>query len=357
VHTSTNFAPRLAGTFDVGGNGKVLIKATAGRYYQEPGQDLFNEQYATQPNGTNQFVQIAWNPVTQRYDGRTQTTVPLLGFNPGTFDPYYKDEASLGVDYQFSDAWAFKTRATVWEAEDLFWTTSQFNAAGVAQADVRNWDDGFREYEGILFELNRAMRDNWTLRTNYTLSETTGNTFGNVLGGTLAEDDLFEALGGVECVGNPCIPNGRTDTTIVNREGIGNPTRKHNLNIVGLKTFPIGNHSIGLGGYFGYRAGEYWGKRTTTNVRHPVSGNTISTTRYEQPIDANQLEDTMTLNLSGNWQFPIKGQFSGRLGVEAVNVTNEQEVIAINHNTGLAEVGKLAYQQPREYRFQVGLTF
>jgi hypothetical protein len=358
VHESTHYAPRLAATYDVGGEGSLLIKATAGRYYQEPGQDLFNEEFATLPNGTNQFVTIAWNQATQRYDGRAQTTVPPLGSNPGTFDPYYKDEVSLGFDWQFADAWALELRGSVWEQEDLFWVTNQFNAAGVAQTDLRNWDDGFREYEGVQLELNRSMRDNWTIRTNYTLSETTGNTFGQTNGGTLANDDLFEGLGGVECVGtNPCVPNGRTDTTIVNREGIGNNSRRHVLNILGLRDFPIGTHSIVLGGYFGFRSGERWGKRTATQVRHPTSGNLISTTRYEQPIDAEQLEDTYTLNLNGQWRFPIRGQFEGRVGIEAVNVTNEQEVIAINHATGQRDTGKLAFQSPREYRLQIGFSF
>ena len=43
--------------------------------------------------------------------------------------------------------------------------------------------------------------------------------------------------------------------------------------------------------------------------------------------------------------------------VEAVNVTNEQEVISINVNTGLPDPGKVAYQSPREYRLQIGITF
>ena len=65
----------------------------------------------------------------------------------------------------------------------------------------------------------------------------------------------------------------------------------------------------------------------------------------------------MTLNLSGHWEFPIAGQFSGRLGAEVVNVTDEQELVGMNFNTGLPDSGKLAFQSPREYRFQVGVTF
>ena len=46
-------------------------------------------------------------------------------------------------------------------------------------------------------ELNRAMRNNWTLRTNYTYGENNGNNFGNG-DGTVDEDDFFDGIGGVE---------------------------------------------------------------------------------------------------------------------------------------------------------------
>jgi hypothetical protein len=339
----------------------MLLKATAGRYYQVAGQDLFNENYATKPNGQNVFTEIPWVVATQSYTGTPRRqNLPASG-NPGTFDPYYKDEASLGFEWQFVPAWAFEVRGSMWEETDAYWVTNQFNAAGQIVLDVRNWDDAFREYEGVVFQLNRAFRDNWTLRTNYAWGDTTGNHFGN---GEVAlfQDSLFEGLGGIEiCNATSYVGcrQGSTDATIRNREGESNTSREHVLNIVGLKVFPIGEHSIGLGGYFGFRSGERWGLRAPTTVRHPTASpaQNISTTAYVEPRGSQQLEDTMTLNLSGHWEFPIAGQFKGRLGAEVVNVTNEQELIGINFNTGLPVAGKLAYQSPREYRFQVGVTF
>lgn len=350
IISSTDFMPRLGATWDVSGGGKVLLKATAGRYYQVEGLDIINREYATKPSGTNQFSQLRWNPATQRYDLFQLRTVPVLGSSPGVFDPYYKDEASLGVDWQFLPTWAFKVRGTWWETGDNFWSTQQFNAAGQVVTDVRNWDDGFREYQGVQLEVNRAFRNNWTLRSNYTLGEGNGNNFGSG-DATVDEDDLFEALGGLE------VGTNRTDATIRNREGRGNSDRTHNLNIVGLKVFPIGKHSVGLGGYLGFRSGERWGLRPSTTIRHPVSGQTITSTTYTQPRDANQLEDTQTLNLTGHWQFPIKGAFEGRLGVEAVNITDEQEVIGIIVTNGQRLPGRIAFQSPREIRLQVGVTF
>jgi hypothetical protein len=328
----------------------VLLKASAGRYYQVTGQDIFNREYATKPNGTNQFTQIAWNQATQRYDGQSRRTVPVLGFNPGTFDPYYKDEVSLGVEWQIVPTWAFQARASWWEVDDAFWSTDQWNAAGQVVRAVRNWDDGFRKYQGVQLELNRALRDNWTVRTNYTYGETDGNNFGSG-DGSLDEDDLFEGLGGIET------GTGRTDATIINREGRGNADRTHILNLVGLRMFPVGRHDFTVSGYFGYRSGERWGLRPNTVLSRPGTTQTINTTTYREPRDAQQLEDTYTLNLAGYWLFPIMGAVEGRLGAEVVNVTNEQEVISINIANGQPDAGKVAYQAPREYRFQIGISF
>jgi hypothetical protein len=358
IISSTDFAPRLAATYDTKGDGTFLIKATAGRYYQVVGQDIFNREFATLPNGQNQSTLFRWNANTQRYDIFGSRTL-LSGLDTGTFDPYYKDEVSAGVEWQFVPAWAFKARAIWWEVGDTFWSTNQFNAAGQVVSDVRNWDDGFREYQGAVFELNRAFRDGWTVRTNYTYSDGDGNTFGTG-DGTTDADTLFELLGGLEvCTASSapgCTP-GSTDATIRHREGSGNTEREHILNLVGLKNLELGSTTLTLGGYFGFRSGEPWGLRAPTSLRHPVSGISQSTTTYVTDRDANQMEDTYTLNLSGYWQFPISGRFEGRVGVEAVNVTNEQEVISINLTTGQPDAGKTAIQSPREYRFQVGLTF
>ena len=144
----------------------------------------------------------------------------------------------------------------------------------------------------------------------------------------LHNDDLFEALGGVE------VGTGRTDATIINREGRGPFDRTHILNLTGVKNFTLGNHKIGVGGYFAFRSGERWAQRLATQIAHPVSTQRISTTTYRVPRDSEQLEDTYSLNLTGTWTFPIKGRFAGRVGIEAVNVTNEQEVIGINRANG-----------------------
>ncbi|HUE96187.1 MAG TPA: hypothetical protein VMN39_05985, partial [Longimicrobiaceae bacterium] len=347
----TKIAPRLGVVYDVEGSGRLLLKASAGRYYQIVNQDLVNDEFARLPSGANLFDRFLWNPATQRYDRFDRRVVPALDTAIQEVDPYYKDEITLGTQWQFSDTWVFEAQAIWWELSDLFWASDQFDAEGGVRRDVRNWDEGFRDYSGLRLELNRAFRGGWTLRTNYTLGENEGNNFGANDNVSTHDDDLFEGLGGVE------VGTGATDATSVFRDGRGFLDRTHNLNIVGLKQFSAGAHVFALGGYFLFRSGEPWGLRESTVVAHPVSGQTITTTSYREPRDAQQLEDTFSLNLTGSWNFPIGGRLQGRVAIEVANLTDEQELIGINRANGLPIPGTAAFQAPREFRGQVGVQF
>ena len=184
------------------------------------------------------------------------------------------------------------------------------------------------------------------LRSNYTLGKSEGN-----VDFVVDDDDLFEALGGIQ------VGTGRTDATIVNREGRNQWDREQLLNLVGLKRWEIGNHDIGVGAYYFYRAGARWGLRPNTTVRHPVSGQIINTSTYTEPRDQNQLEDTFSVNLTAEWSFPIHGSVRAKIGGEVSNLTDEQEVVDINIATGDPTPGIIAYQVPREFRLRAGISF
>ena len=344
-------SPRLAAAYDAHGNGRLLVKATAGRYYQAHPQDLASAVFRVLPDGRNAYDELNWNPLTQRYDLFNRRQDPP-GANPiREVDPYYKDEVSFGVEWQFSEFWAFRALGTWWKIGDAFWTTTQYDENGIPFLDLRNWDGGFRDYRGLRWEVSRALRQGWTVRVNHTWAENRGNTFGAGENVVLYDDDLFEGLGGVE------VGTGATDATIVHREGRGNFDRTHILNVVGLKQISIGAHTIRVGGSFSFRSGERWGLRANTTLVHPDSGKTIRTTSYRQPRDAEQLEDTFVVNLTGTWTFPLGPRFNARVGIEVTNVTDEQAIIGVNRANGQPLPGVAAFQAPREVRGQVGITF
>ena len=348
-------APRVAMNYDTKGDGTFLLRGTLGRYYQIHPNDYSPRWFGSLPNGRNIFDQFLWNPATQLYDRFQRRFLPADPNDVQSTDPYYKDEITFGFAWQFADLWAFEATGILWDNSDLWMATTQFDANGAAYQDVRTWNSAphkaERKYEGLRLGIRRSFRNNWTINGNYTLSKGEGNNYGRNDNTVVWEDDLFEGLGGVQ------VGTGATDATIVNRYGHGNRNRTHNLNIVGVRQIPIGNHNITIGGYFGFRSGEEWGNRRATSVSHPVSGQSIKTTTYIEPRDANQLPEEVNLNLTGQWNFPIKGSARGRIGLEAFNITDQQRMVGINRANGKPFPGIAAYQHPREYRLQIGVTF
>ena len=349
---SSDLAPRLAVTYDVGGDGKFLIKGTAGRYYQHIAQNIVNEDGATKSNGANAFREFGFNPTTGLYDRLLRTVLPSLNTDFQNIDPYYKDEVTAGIEWQVFQNWAFKARGMYWKLDDLFWTTDQITPNGTIINTVQNFPEGERDYKGLQLEMNRSFRDGWVLRSNYTLSRAEGNIFGNTLN-TVDDDDFLEARAAI----NPA--TGQPYTADF-REGRSPQDREHILNVAGAKNFELGRHTFTLGGLAWYRSGERWGKRPAFTVNNTIVPNiqgTIKTSRYIEPRDLRTLPDTMTLNLNLGWTFPLVKSLEGTLRAEVANVTDEQEVIAVNVATGQVIQARASYQIPREVRLVAGLKF
>jgi hypothetical protein len=346
VVSYTEPAPRMSAVYDVGAEGRLLVRATAGRYYRTVALDIATREFARLPSGNNEYDQFAWNVATGLYDRFQQHVAPILDARISEFDPMYKDEVSAGVDWQFHDDWVFNARLLWHEMGDLFWSTEQFDAAGQVVTDVRNWSDGFRDYRGLVLEINRSFRGGWAVRSNYTWGDSEGNVAFNT-----DDDDTFAALGGVE------EGTGRTDATSVNRAGRLWFDREHVLNLAGLKRWEIGRHDVGFGAYYFFRSGQPWGLLGFTTIVHPVSLQTIDSSTYLEPPDARRLEDTSSLNLTADWSFPIAGSVRGKIGAEIANVTDEQEAVAINVVTGETSGGISSYQVPRELRLELGVSF
>ncbi len=127
--------------------------------------------------------------------------------------------------------------------------------------------------------------------------------------------------------------------------------------MIGMKRFVFGRHDLVLGGFLHYAAGRPWGSHVSTQVRHPVSGQTITTSTYREPSDANRLPDTWTVDLSLMYSIAMAGNVRAKIGFDLANAADSQEPITINQSTGRPNALVSWYQRPREFRLKVGFSF
>jgi len=347
VNEYTEWVPRVSGVYDVKSDGSILIRGTLGRYYHAIGMGIVLQEFSRQNNGENIYEQFLWNRETLRYDRFQRRVEPTFDQAIHDVDPYYKDEISFGADFQVSDKWVVKSRLVASEAENIFHATLQFDDAGRVVRDLRNWSHAPREYRGPPPDPNRLFRDDWTLRTNYTLSSTTGN-----INSFNDNFNLYEGLGGVE------VSTGLTNATSSDYWfGRLGEDREHLANVLGMKRFVFGRHDLVLGGFLHYAAGRPWGRHVSTQVRHPVSGQTITTSTFREPSDANRLPDSWTFDLSVMYSVAMASNVRAKIGFDLANLTDNQEPININLSSGRPRARVSDYQRPREFRLKLGFSF
>jgi len=347
VNEYTEFVPRISGVYDMKADGSILLRGTLGRYYHAIGMGIVLQEFSRQNNGENIYEQFLWNRETLRYDRFQRRVEPTFDQAIQDIDPYYKDEISFGADFQVSEKWVVKSRLVASEATNIFHATLQYDDAGRVVRDLRNWSDARREYRALQLEANRLFRNNWTLRTNYTLSSTEGN-----INSFNDNFNLFEGLGGIE------VGTGLTNATSSDWWfGRLLEDREHLANVIGMKRFDFGRHDLVLGGFLHYAAGRPWGSHVSTQVRHPVSGQTITTSTYREPSDANRLPDTWTVDLSLMYSVAMVGNVRAKIGFDLANATDSQEPVTINTSTGRPNARVSSYQRPREFRLKVGFSF
>ena len=339
-------APRFSAVYDVNADGKVLIRGTAGRTYRTFPLDLAFRHFTRGPNGLNAYDEFGWNPATEVYDVFLRSFSAAADNEIQALDTWFKDEISLGVDWQFSPNWVFTSRLLLNEQEDLYQANDQYDANGQVFKQIGNRPELYREYQGLLLAANRAFRGGWSLRTDLTV----GNFEGN-------EDDLnaqgneFEGLGGVQ------VGTGVLNPTSLNLNGRLITDREYVAHVIGVKRWDIGSQSVVASAIVNAQAGASWGLRPSTAVVHPDSGARINTWAYAEPRDAQQLPDTITLGVAAGWEFPIRGAFAGKVGFEVANVTNEQDQTGVNLANGRASSSAGGYLTPREFRLKLGITF
>jgi hypothetical protein len=421
VIDSTDLSPRLTAVFDIKGDGKMLITGSASRLYNVVPLEVINSYLLDEWNGFNAQDIFLFNPATNGY------TIPIGSARPGAYwsyvdqglipepdiEAYYRDEAIVGFEWQFSQNWAFSAKGIWWELDNLMGSTRQRGPNGqiffltdqlsdypdtlralgfvdrvaaqpggsreLGEQILANFEDGYREYQGLQLQMNRRFRNNWSWYNNVTFADSEGNTQGDSFFSNTNDEygrnlDTFVSPALIA----PCQTSNAASTVAVDCNALvadhfgeplstvfnGGPLavdRDFIFKSYGFKSFPIGKHAINIGGFFNWAAGAVWSRATT--VTPPSAGSASGTLENFDPLNVNlepenrrRLDDYWWVNTSVAWLFPLGSNVNGQLRLESTNVTNEQDLIAVGA-TGFPRNSRREFQRPTQHRFVFNVSF
>jgi hypothetical protein len=376
-------APRLGVNWDITGQGKHVVRATAARFLAginlttlspfvraAGGQSSYDIYYnldypaPTAPGGSPNWALIAQvrpDPDTATFDENLK--------------PQRIDEGTVAWDWAVTPTFGLGVQAIYRKWDNIITQANTYTYPdGVTPTKIlqfRNNDDAKRNYKAAILRAEKRLGDNWMLMANYTWSEAKGNVTSE--GGF----DLFGAY--------PGVPQATR-----NREGLLPWDSTHNVKLQGFYSIPIKNprHAVSVGAIYDYRSGNPYAN--FFNIPNVVVGpgadgiqdvplgtigsatdqvdavNTFFEKRGTRRAPHNQ-----QLDLALNYSFNFVKDVLFQTRFEVFNITNEQRAIAVDTNTNAtgsttASSGGWTFgyptsytqlQVPRAYRVQFAITW
>jgi outer membrane receptor protein involved in Fe transport len=370
VMKASSLAPRLSAGYDVFANGRSVVSATAGRYYDFLLQS-FADQYQQAASRAN-YTEFDWDPATKKYvnvghfiTAGGSTLPPALNLKPGHMDEY-----TFGFQQQLTNTSGagVKLISRKWgnQVEDIY----DFDAAGNIKQSYINWNGDKRTYKALQATFDKRFSTNWAFYGNYTYSKTKGNDFASFGSTNLDfsnEDCRTTADPTVGTNGvMPC------SQVIASQAGLATYDVPHVLNAIGTYGWKLGPVNLTYGAVGKWQSGLPYSKvRTMTVLRN---GKTTSNTEtyYYEGRGSDRLPSNWTVDNSLEGTFRVMGRTELGLKAEVFNITNNEEAISTaNTNwcnaqtTGCAttrtnfgaQTARSHYQTPRSYRFTALLRF
>ena len=379
VIDDSGFAPRLGAAFDVTGEGKYVVKATAARYLA--GINLTTLSPFLRNAGGQSSYDFYFNlnfPAPGPPDWFLLSQVRSNGTFDPNLTPQYFDEYSLGYEHSFTPTFGAMLRAITREYKDTLTQRYSFSYdTGFPQKNIFEFNnpDAKRSFDAVMLAFDKRFADNWSLFGNYTWSKAEGNVT------TEQGFSTFQSY--------PDVPQ-----TTVNRFGLLPWDVKHLAKLYGEYRLPINStrHALGIGAGYQYASGNPYQKfRNSVNVVVGPGPNGIQedplgtpavdavsddqldqVTQYFEPLGSRREPDWWSLDLQLNYKFSFSKDvvFESRFAV--YNVTDEQTPLQVNTNWFDPELkgsDSLAnytfgfpaaysqFQAPRSYSVQLGVVW
>jgi hypothetical protein len=317
--TLQDWSPRLGLSWDVLGNGKSKLYATAGRYAERVPLYIGKVMDTGHASYKDTYV---WGVLTSH-----TAFNPAPAFALGGVKNQSQDEYVLGFQWEPAAAWCLTARAVYRDLNRLLETTSYINPATGAVdyiimnpgyqwsplqdtwsgqvPDFARFPKPVRRYQALELAAEKRFANHWFLQGSYTLSSLRGNT-----------------AAGYDRTGKEVAPNATTEWDIPsarwsqNRYGYLPTDRTHMAKVVGGYRWDNG---LLLGGSMRFDTGRPINRLADWPQNDPGYGTIFVTPRGQ----AGRLASALSINL--HLEFAIKiGKSSLTLFADVLNLLNDQ---------------------------------
>lgn len=377
----TDFAPRLGATFDVKGDGKHLLKATAARYLAGVSLTTLSpfvrgaggqSAYDTYVNAN---TDIDGNPLPGEPDWFLIGSVrpdPDTSLFSADLEPQQINELTLGYEFAISPLWGMKFRLVDRDWDNIIGQSFTYDySTGVPRQILllSNNDDIDRKYRAAILEVEKRFSNNWIFRGNVIKAKAEGNTtldtgfstYGSFQGVPQVTENLYGRLAfdvdaAAKLFGSYRIPL-KSNRHILELGGsfdwsAGNRYAANNLVNVVVGPGPDGAQDVPLGTSAG-------------DVPAGIDDQTAQVTEFFEPRGSRQEPDLKYFDFLARYQFKLARDviFESRFRVD--NLTDEQRPFEVNAQFvegGTNEsfgrpVGYGQLQNPRSYELNFGLIW
>ncbi len=374
VIDQSDFAPRLGTTFDVKGDGRHLIKATAASYLA--GVNLTTLSPFVRAAGGQSSYDVYINstfptpgPPTWVLSNSVRPDPSTAGFDPD-LEVQRIDELTLGYEHAINENWGVKLKYIDREWDNIIGQKFSYDYTGIDPATLlfsENDSSIERSYQGILIDLEKRLSNDWTFRANLVFGEAEGNT---------ESDTGFSSFNSY-----PGVPQ-----STENRFGNLSFDVEQEVKLGGSYRLPIDSprHSLEFGGTYTWSAGNPYAGNTRVNVvvgpgadgtqdfplgtdaATAAGADQIATmTQYFQPRGEFQEPDIWTVDMQTKYLFNFSKDVFFEVRMEVRNLTDEQNPLSVTTNYTTAgpsasfgyPTSYSQFQNARNYRFNAAVIW
>ncbi|NOR53932.1 MAG: TonB-dependent receptor plug domain-containing protein, partial [Candidatus Aminicenantes bacterium] len=310
------FSPRIGIAFQLTPDGKTLLKAHYGRYYDS--MHISNFSYPG-PGYTDWYAYEWWGGAWELFDSFPGEIGYIM--DPDIKNPYSEQlfiglERELIPDFSVGAMYIRKTEGNSlgWEGRNTAYeqvqrvssdndqTYTVFNRTGPYPEQWQTNPEGYgQKYNGLILTFDKKYSKNWMMNASITWSRSTGL---NMRSHSTSQHNLTSYAGdfGVD-------PN-----DLINAEGDLQHDKRWVIKFTGGYNFPL---DIFLGAYFTYQTGRPRPAQVRVNLdqgRREILAEPRGDERYPS---------FYTLNLRAQKTFTLKGSWKLKVMLDVFNATND----------------------------------